>query len=152
MNLALIILLLCAGCGGGGGDASSSGTFSFKVVSQAATPGLKIYAVQFEVALPAGVTLKALSDGTLEVSALAPAAAADGPHALLESNYLPGAVPATVLVALINSDGFPAGEVVTINGTASGSVDPSQVILTDFKAYDQNAGEIAAVTGTISTP
>jgi len=150
MSSIMVILLLCAGCGGGGGDASGRGTFSFKVVARAATPGLKIYAVQFKVSLPAGVTLNTLPDGTPDVSALAPAAAAGGPHTLVESNYLPGAVPPTVLVAFINSDGFPAGDIVTISGTASGGVDSSQLFLTEFKAYDQNAEEMPAVAGTIS--
>ena len=163
VTLALLVTaLLAAGCGSGGGSTGSTapaapgsgsilgqqgGTAVVVVSTRAATPQTVVYAVEFKLVLPPGVTLPAdpasgeVPAGALQVSDSA---------ALAKARFLPAAAGANgyVLVNILDTGGFTVGGLVTLSCSAAPgrTVDASDFSLDGFSARDANGAPLQGVT------
>ena len=147
--LALVALL--AGCGaGGGGTAGSSvqpGELMVDVSTQAGTAATVLYAVEFTLHLPAGVTLVAdPTSGEVAQGVLQPVDTA----ALAGARYLPAAagVLASVKANIVDPVGVGAGPCVTLTCQVApgASLSASGFSLDGFSARDANGAVIPGIT------
>ena len=95
----------------------------------------------------------AAAAGTRRTATAAAAVAAAG--AAPVANYQAGSAPQTVVVSLTKKTGFPVGEFLTVTPViAAGTVLlPTDIILSDFKAYDNFNGVPApSIAGTVAAP
>jgi hypothetical protein len=140
----ILVAGLVAGCGGAGGGSPAAGSaqpaqLSVEIRTQGESAATVIYAVDFVLHLPAGVTLAAdptsgkLSEGVLH--------AAD-PAALVGTRYQPatGATPAEVTVFIGDPVGYAVGTLAAINCIVSPGTpfDTSGFTLSGFSARDAN--------------
>jgi hypothetical protein len=145
--LALCTALL-SGCGAGGGVTSTGstaqpGTAIVEIATQAGSPATVMYAVEYTLRLPAGVTLAtAPSSAELAAGVLQ---AADG-AALAGGRYLPATAQAqgALLVNIADPVGFTVGPLATINCSVApgASVSAAGFTLEGFSARDSNGAVI----------
>ena len=170
MRLVWLILLaaLLAGCGSGGGSTAGStvpapapgtgtgaGTGTVGFSTQAASNATVLYAVQFTLHLPAGVTLPAdAASGEVPAGLLHPVDTA----ALAGARFLPasGSTPASVRVNIADPGGFAVGNLATLTCSvaAGATAGVSGFSLDEFLAKDENGVVISGITPhfTVSTP
>ena len=148
--LALIAALL-AGCGAGGGSTVTSavqpGGVVVELSTRAGSAATVLYAVEFTLHLPAGVTLPAdSSSGEVPAAVLHAADSA----ALAGARYQPATAGAQALVKvnIVDPGGFTVGALATMNCTvAPGAVfDGSGFSLDGFSARDASGVAIPGVT------
>jgi len=148
--LALVAVLL-AGCGSGGsgaaGTALQPGVVAVDLSTQAASPATVLYAAEFTLHLPAGVTLAAdASSGEVAAGVLHPA---DG-SALAGARYLPAtaAAPAQVTVNIIDPMGFAVGDLASLNCSVApgAALSAAGFSLDGFSARDANGAVIPGIT------
>jgi len=153
MRLIWLVLVaaLLAGCGGGGGAAAGSASEPVALVvdlgTQAASPATVLYAVEFTLRLPAGVTLPAdPASGEVSKGALHPVDAATYAGA----RYLPATTgaQASVKVNIVFAGGFAVGDFATLACSVSpaAALGGSEFSLDGFSARDANGAEITGVT------
>ena len=150
--LALVAALF-AGCGGGGAGGgsvqpgSTPGAVRVDISTQAASGATVLYAVEFTLLLPAGVTLPAdASSGELTAGVLHAADSAS----LAGGRFLPATTDsrASVKVNIVDPVGFAVGNLATLNCTVSpgASVNTAQFSLEGFSARDANGAVIPGIT------
>jgi hypothetical protein len=149
--LALCAALL-AGCGAGGGVASTGstaqpGTATVGIATQGGSPTTVLYAVEFTLRLPAGVTLATTPSGAELAAGVLQAA--DG-AALAGGSYLPATAQAqgSLQVNIADPVGFTVGPLATINCavTSGTSVGAAEFTLEGFSARDSNGAVISGIT------
>jgi hypothetical protein len=148
--LALVAALL-AGCGGGGGSAAGTatqpGSVSVEFDTQAVNAAGVLYAVEFTLHLPAGVTVQA-DAGTGEVPASA-LHAADG-AALAGARYLPAnsSTQGSVTVNIVDPGGFGVGALATLNCLVAPGItlNGTAFILDGFTAKDASGALLPGIT------
>lgn len=152
--MAAFLTLLGAGCGSGGGSTAVNnapgGTAVVVIRTEASAAVHLLYAAEFTLALPAGVTVAADgSSGEVATGAGGPLHVADA-SALAAGRYQPaaGTTPATVHVVLADPNGFGVGDLATVTctvapGTALAATGFS---LQGFSAKDFNGASISGVT------
>ena len=152
--LALVIALL-AGCGSGGaagnsvdpGPAPGPATAIVEFGTRAASAQTVLYAVEFVLHLPAGVTLPA-NPTSGEVPAGVLQTALSG--ALSGARYQPATAAAQALVRVNITDpgGFAVGDLATLtcNVAPGASLNPAGFSLAGFSARDANGAVITGIT------
>lgn len=152
----VVAIALLWGCGGGGGGITAGSTVQpttvqIRISTQAAAPATVLYAVDFTLQLPNGVTVAADStSGEVDQGVLQPSDSA----ALAGGRYQ-GAVagaPATVKVNVIDPGGFAVGPLATLScqlapGTA---IDASSFPVAAFSARDAGGVRLPEVTHSIT--
>jgi hypothetical protein len=148
--LALCAALL-SGCGAGGGVTSTGstaqpGTAIVEIATQAASPATVLYAVEFTLRLPAGVTLATAPSGAELAAGVLQAADA---AALAGGRYLPATAQAqgALQVNIADPVGFTVGPLTTINcSVAPGtSVGVAGFTLEGFSARDSNGAVLTGI-------
>jgi hypothetical protein len=158
MRLSWLVLVtaLLAGCGGGssgaGGSAVQPGAQSIalgvELGTEAASAATVLYAVEFTLRLPSGVTVAAnASSGELSPGVLQAVDSA----ALAGGRYLPASAgsQATVTVNLADPGGFAVGSLATLNcsSTSQAALSGAGFTLEGFTARDAAGAPLPAVTG-----
>ena len=127
--LVLLTLLITAGCGGGSGGTALGPTKAVLKLSTAGVPpGTLIGGVKVTVMLPNGVTVAQQADNSAADGVAVASGAAAGAGALLEVN---AAIAGQLTVGIISTNGFAAGEFVTIKADIGAGFSPKQ---SDFSA------------------
>ena len=144
---AVLLLLLIGGCGaGGGGAATEPGTVIIGISIQAPTASDIIYALEFTVELPAGVTVQAdpttreVANGVLKVPFS---------NGLADARYEPGTATdrGKVKVNIASPSGFMPGEIAVITCTASGAdLSAANFTVDGFSAKDQNGATMPDIS------
>ena len=152
--LALVAVSLL-GCGGGGGGSPSSGTTtskSYKLNLTGTFAAGAVGGVQFDLTLPASVTIKTQVD-----SSTSAVVASDS------SFFLSGSIPSSAIkttkyasgvlsiAAIASPTGFSAGEFATIVcDVTTGATAPaaSEFVISNVKIIDANSATIAGATVT----
>jgi hypothetical protein len=158
MRLIWLVLVtaLLAGCGGGGGGAGGSAVqpgaqsiaLSVELGTEAASAATVLYAVEFTLHLPSGVTLAANAPG----GELPPGVlqAVDG-AALAGGKYLPATAgsQAAVTVNIVDPGGFAVGSLATLNcsSTSEAARGGAGFTLDGFTARDAAGALLTGVTG-----
>lgn len=155
-----LILVVLAACGGGGGGTpapvssgpppGSSGptTRSYSLALQVSLAAGQAKGVQFDLALPAGVTVTSNPDGTLAPSALGLFSGAPS-GTLLEARNDSG----VITVALVSVQGLGSGSfaILTCNIPAGASPPPgSSFRVSNFEVIDNSGTPVAGVTLSVS--
>jgi hypothetical protein len=149
--LALIAVSLF-GCGGGGG----ANTATYKLSLQGTFAASSVGGIQFDLQLPAGVTIKTQADPA--TSAVAPSSSSfflsgTAPsNAIMAASYASGTLHVGSITAL---SGFSAGEFATLvcdipAGTTAPS--PSAFVISNVRILDTSVSQnpIAGATVTIN--
>jgi hypothetical protein len=114
--------------------------------------GSSIGGIEVTVNLPAGVTVKADTSGTLVGVVTTSGVVPTG--SLVQARYIPasGIGQGSIKIALIEAMGFGIGEFVTVNCDVSVGAIPSAIdfSLTDFKPVDLNSAAIAGLSVTFT--
>jgi hypothetical protein len=161
MPLMLLVTALLAGCGSGGSSAGGAvsaapgqganlgqqaGTATVVVSTRAASADTVLYAVEFKLNLPPGVSVSA-DPASGEVSAGALHAADGG--ALAKARYQPATAGTRgfVLVDILDSGGFTVGGLVTLDCTASAGAEAGAAgfSLESFSARDANGAPFPGI-------
>jgi len=152
--LFAMITALLAGCGSGSGGTAIdpgptpvAGTASVDIFTQAASAETVVYAVEFVLHLPAGVTVSADSgSGAVTPGVLA---LADG-GALAGAKYVPATATsqAQVKVNIADSGGFTVGNLATLTCTVSAgtTVNKTGFSLDGFVAKDANGAVLPGIS------
>lgn len=154
-----LILVVMAGCGGGGGTPApvssgpapgSSGptTRSYSLALQGSLTAGQAKGVQFDLALPAGVTVTSNPDGTLASSTLALSSGAPS-GTLLEARNNSG----IVTVALVSVQGLGSGSFATLACNIPAGASPpagSSFRVSNFEVIDTSGAPVAGVTLSVS--
>ena len=142
---------LLSGCGSGGGAAAGGAVQPVAVLvdisTQAASGAAVLYAVEFTLLLPAGVTLPAdSSSGEVPAGVLHAVDSA----ALAGARFLPATAGsrASVRVNIADPVGFGAGDLASLTCTVApgASVNTAGFSLGGFSARDANGAVIPGVT------
>ena len=150
IRLALVAALL-AGCGTGGGGAAGSAVQATQALVEFSTEsgsvGTVLYAVDFTLHLPSGVTLAADStSGEVAAAALQPADSS----ALAGARFQPASAgaPASVRVNIVDPGGFGVGPLAVLScSVAPGStVASAGFSLEGFSAKDASGAIIPGIT------
>ena len=151
----VLITALLAGCGSGGaagntidpGPAPGPATATVEFGTRAASAQTVMYAVEFVLRLPAGVTLSANP-----ISGEVPAGVLQTAHsgALSGARYLPAtaAAQASVRVNITDPGGFAVGDLATLacNVAPGAALNTAGFSLDGFSARDTNGAAIAGIT------
>jgi hypothetical protein len=131
-------------CGGGG--AAPANTTRTLTLSAAGTTAL-IAGIQAVVTLPAGVTLNTAAGAVPSTLLQASGAAAGG---LATGNHTPASAsaPGGVKVALINANGFAAGDFLTLQCDLAPGATPlaADFVLQLVSAIDRQGAQLTGVT------
>jgi hypothetical protein len=111
-----------------------------------------IFGMQFTVALPAGVTIKADASGKPDTGVVSFSGGVASGASALATKYTSaaGSTPGNVTIAIISNTGFGTGEIVTIIcEVVSGTVPvSSQFALSGVTVFDATSSEISGVSFT----
>jgi hypothetical protein len=145
----LIGLLALTSCGGGGGGGTTVATVSRTLTVSVGGTAALIGALNVDVILPPGVTVKAASNGS--VTALTPPSlVALASNVVLDGAYTPANsnAPGKVRVGLLSSAGFATGRVFTLQCDMSADAIPQNAdfVLPILEAFD-NTIETNPLTG-----
>lgn len=163
----VLVAALLAGCGSGGGESGTSanpgpgsqldagsGTATISVSVEGPTAATVVYAVEFTLHLPQGVTLSADSEGKVSAGVLQ----ATDSTALTGAKYLPATATSggSVRVNIADPGGFALGSLAYLNCIVSRGrqVSAAGFTLDGFSARDANSAAIPGVTAkfTLKTP
>jgi len=158
MSLVLAAALgLLPGCGGGsGGSAAAAGTGPTITLNPSVqgtlAPGTRIGSLDLTLSLPAGVTVKADSNGQVLDSAVQPSGAAAG--ALAVAAYTPADAthPGRLRIILIQAGGFSTGAFGTIRCDLAGVPAPAAAAfgLSGLAVTDVDSVPIAGLTASLT--
>lgn len=157
-------LTACGSTGGNeasqaGGSAISSGALAdsgvsagedhviLKIAADGDLGGRLISGIEFTLTLPPGVTLDATANGEVAAGEIAASGANVNPEYVM-ARYSPGAVR----VALINANGFPGGEFLTVSCNRAGrtAVTATDFAIEDFRAADFSPAVIATAVPSVT--
>lgn len=156
----LVLLLFLSGCGSGskesaGTDANAlqplpaAGAATVRINTQGASADTVLYAAQFTLRFPPGISLPAASaEGLLPDGVLLPAAG--GSYA--GASYLDSAAGSgpALQVNISHPSGFTVGPLAALNCTVAPGVEygADDVTLDNFSARDANGAHVPAITAT----
>jgi len=153
----ILALFTIVGCGENNDDETQPiqpTTATLKIMSQGTST--QIGGINVSVALPAGVTVKAIADGDKLVTesgvvVVSGITAAAGTNTLATATYTAATptAPGTVMVQVANADGFGTGEFVTINCDIAAGNNPkaTDFTVTLVQAVDINGASIGLTVG-----